>query len=222
MNAYIKLTFKKLISRPFFYASFVTTIDGKVWVDRPGYWPIGSKTDYETFTYLRAHADVIVDGRGTAMKFGKKTIDTLYGKTFNSLRNKLGKKQQIEYIILTSHHTPQLQKALENSYGYMPIIFRKGIKELIKYLKNKNYSYIFIDGGPHVFASFLKEHVVDELFITVAPKIFGNDKNKVITMVEGHLFPPKAILEWNLISFSSIENEIFLRYRNKRLTKSNV
>lgn len=208
---YSKITFSKREGRPFFYTSFVSTVDGKIWINKEGYWPIGSKTDYETFTYLRAHADTIIDGKNTALQFGKNTIDTICGSTFKVSRKKLGKINPLKYIVVTSHPDKQLEEVLKNPYNFKPEIFTKDSSELVQYLNQQDIENVFIDGGPTLLASFLNQGLLDEIFLTIAPKIYGND-GSAITMVEGQLFPPNKI-KLQLLSAEKIEDEVSLRYK---------
>lgn len=198
--------------RPFFYTSFVQTADGKAYVNKKNYWPIGSRVDYETFTDLRARADAIIDGKNTAIRFGKPTIDTLHSKSFKKLRESYDKTEQMEYIVLTKTPDETLKNALKNSYGFKPTIFREDIQSLVRYLQKKGSKHVFVDGGPHVIASFLREKLLGEMFLTIAPKIFGNQDNKAITMVEGILLDPHEI-NLKLVSMEKVENEAYLHYK---------
>ncbi len=209
---YQNLDLPKNSSRPFFYTSFAQTLDGKVYINKKGYWPIASKTDYDTFTYLRSFADVIIDGKNTAIRFAKYTIDTINSEEFKKLREKNGKTATPEYIVITKHPDENLTKVLENPYQYNTTIFQKEIPELVTYLKEKNAQYVFVDGGPHVIASMLREKLLDEFFITISPRIFGNQETMAITMVEGILLEPNEV-KLELISTEQLENELYLRYK---------
>src|SRR3990167_736651 len=90
-------------SRPFFYTNFVQTIDGKVAVDDPAYWPIGSKKDYEILTELRSYADCLIHGGNLARQFGEITLGSLNKKLFQQSRRVLGKSAKLPYYILTKH-----------------------------------------------------------------------------------------------------------------------
>ncbi len=209
---YQNLSLPKNPDRPFFYTSFAQTLDGKVYINKKGYWPIASKTDYETFTYLRSFADVIIDGKNTAIRFAKYTIDTIYSEPFKKLREINGKTRIPEYLILTKHPDNQLNDALQNSYGYSATIFQEDTTKLVEYLKQKNAKAVFVDGGPHVIASLLRAKLLDEFFITISPRIFGNTENLAITMVEGLLLEPNEI-KLKLVSNETVENELYLRYK---------
>ncbi|MBI2430852.1 MAG: RibD family protein [Candidatus Levybacteria bacterium] len=209
---YNNLRLKPISGRPFFYTSFVASADGKAYVRKKGYWPIGSKTDYDVFTHLRSYADAIIDGKNTAIRFAKYTIDTIHSEEFKKLRKTNGKAYLPEYIVLTKHPDETLNSVLQNPYQFHTTIFKEDVRSLVKYLQQKNRKTVFVDGGPHVIASFLKEKLLDEIFLTIAPRIFGNEQNLAITMVEGILLEPNEV-KLQLISMEQIENEVYLRYK---------
>jgi len=256
-------SFQKPDGRPFFFTSFVSTIDGKIIVKEKGYWPIGTKEDYNYFTYLRAHADAIVDAKNTAVMFGKYTIKTLHSEIFQEFRKELGKEGLPEYIVLKSNPDEALTEALENEHGFETKILtvenaelsseiekvsnvvrchpeaqpkdpvnnqvdldsshslrmtnkrkRVSVQNLVDYLNSREYKNVFIDGGPTLVAQLLQEEVLDEVHLTIAPKIFGSLPGKTLTMVEGMLFPPEEIPQFNLTSVDRIgDDEVVLRYQ---------
>ncbi len=215
---YQNLTLPQTSNRPFFYTSFAATVDGKVYINkslpagRQGYWPIGSRVDYNAFTKLRAQADAIIDGKNTAIRFGKPTIDTIHNDAFKRLRESFGKTKQMEYIILTKNPDEALTNALKNPYQFQPTIFKEDLRQLTTYLQNKDAKHVFVDGGPHVIASLLKEKLLDEIFLTISPRIFGSENNIAITMVEGILLDPNEV-SLQLVSTEQVENEVYLHYK---------
>jgi dihydrofolate reductase len=52
--------------------------------------------------------------------------------------------------------------------------------ELCSRFTNKGYRQMLVVGGPHVATSFLKEQLIDELWLTIEPKIFGMGTNFAI------------------------------------------
>jgi dihydrofolate reductase len=52
--------------------------------------------------------------------------------------------------------------------------------QLTKQFENEGYEYMFVVGGAHIATSFLKDQLVDELWLTIEPKIFGVGSNFVI------------------------------------------
>lgn len=231
---YTSLSFSKHTSRPHFYTSFVATLDGKIYVEKPGYWPIGSKTDYEVFTTLRAYADIIIDGKNTALRFARHTIDTMHSEHFLKLRKQFGKTEPINYAVISSHPDENLVHAVENTHGFKPFLLtskhadpllfhdyfvgeqvftdRTNIDELASFLHKEGYKNVFVDGGPTLLASFVEAQMLDELFLTIAPRIFGSEEGRTLTMVEGRLIDPK-LSRFHLEKVMQENSELFLHYK---------
>lgn len=186
---YPNLKFPKISGRPFFYTNFVQTLDGKVWVRKPGYWPIGSKVDYQVLTELRAYADCLIHGKNLAKEFGEITKKNLKKLSFRKIRERLGKTPNLPYII-GSHN----------------------LRQLVGDLHKKGYKHVLVEGGPTLLGSFLKKNLIDEIFLTISPKIYGTENEVTLNLVEGVLFPKKATKKLKLLSVKPIKNELFLRY----------
>lgn len=215
-SVYDKNIFDAVKKSPFFYSNFVMTIDGKIQVldsQSARYWPIGSKLDFDTLLWLRAHADVLIHGKNTALGFN--TLKTLGKKELTAKRKKLGKKNKLIYMVLSNHPDDKLLNGLKNPPPEVKSCILKGsdLKGLVRYFRKNKLHKILVEGGPTLMASFLKENLIDEMFVTIAPKIFGNSNNKTITMVENHLFAPDKVPQFKLLSAKNINNELYLRYR---------
>lgn len=233
---YPNLHFPTLSNRPYFYTNFVSTVDGKIQVitNPKAYWPIGSELDYKTFLELRCYSDAIIQGRNTALR--QKTVESLAKNEYKTLRKKLGKKKDILYIVITNNPDRLLANHLNNTHTIRPLIVtsekasvakeinavaevirlgKEGValKQLSSYLFKSNFKTIHVEAGPSLVTQFLKLNLIDELFLTLAPKIIGNEKSKALTMSEGYLFPPQEIKKLQLISVKQIASEIFLRYK---------
>lgn len=235
---YKNLTFLKQSLRPHFYSNFVTTVDGKVVVtsDPSAYQPLGSKLDRDTMIELRAHADALVHGATTAESHP--TVESLNKADFFTARRKLKKDPHLPYFVLSGRPSINLQSVFA-SHKDVPVflittasamvppeldavarVIRFGqdtvdLPKFAHFLHTQGYKKVLVEGGPHVLGSFLADKLLDELFVTIAPKIFGNDNHQTLTMVEGHLFSPKEIKNLQLISSIQKGDELFLRYRIK-------
>ncbi len=215
------------------YTSFVSSIDGKVFVKQPGFWPIGSREDYRRFTELRARADIIIDGKNTALAFGDRTIETIHSAPFRQLRKDLRKEKEIVYAVLTQHPSEDLAEKFKNPYGFKPLLITSAssavtdslqtssevarvdpydLINIVQELVQKGLKKIFIDGGPQLITSLIKANLLDEIFLTIAPKVFGNKQGITMTMAEGELLTPESIRKWHLQSVERVEDEVFLHY----------
>lgn len=205
---YPNLKFPKTsLKRPYFYTNFVSTIDGKIAVKEEGYWPIGSKTDYQVLAELRAYADCLIHGRNLARQFGEVTLKSINKNTFRKMRRALGKNPNLPYYIITKH-PKSLPLHLEGAAS----IFSGDLPKLVSNLQELGFKHVLAEGGPTLLGSFLKENLIDEVFLTIAPKIYGSKPNSTKTLVEGILLPPNKF-NLKLISVKRIKDELFLRYR---------
>lgn len=159
-------------------------------MNRPGYWPIGSRIDYKMLIELRAYADVLIHGKNLFNEFGIITQKSLNKPSFKKMRRKLGKNPVLPYIVATHN-----------------------LQELKRSLHKKGYQYVLVEGGPTLLGSFLRESLIDEIFLTIAPKIYGTENLTTKNLVEGILFPPYKIKKLKLLSVKQIGNELFLRYK---------
>src|SRR3989344_3633283 len=143
LSYYKTLSFKSPKETPYVYTCFVSTIDGKIFVDEKGFWPIGSSTDYDVFTILRAHADIIIDGKNTALRFGKYMLDTIHSEKFLTLRKELGKKDPVEYAVISRHPDETLFHALENKYNFRPVLLTSDKTDSLLFQDNFRTERIF-------------------------------------------------------------------------------
>lgn len=207
---YPNLKFPKRTGRPFFYTNFVSTVDGKVQVlqNTPDYWPIGSRTDHQVLMELRAYADCLIHGKNLALEFGNITLNNLNKPSFKKMRTQLGKSPDLPYYVVTNH-----PKSLSELKDRKVHITSSNIKLLSKQLHQQSYKNVLVEGGPTLLGSFLEQKLLDEIFLTIAPKIFGNTNNKTLTLVEGHLFPKNSIKNLHLLSVKRLGSEIYLHYK---------
>lgn len=235
---YEGITFPTLPNRPFFYTNFVETVDGKIQVlqNTQKYWPIGSKLDHDTLIELRTYADALVHGKNTA--YGHRTLDSLGREEFREQRKRLGKSEYLPYIVVSGHPDESLIPNLTATDQQKPMLItieetnvfptlekivdverigknKVDIAGLSSLLASKGYKHVLVEGGAHLLGEFLKNKLIDEMFVTIAPKIFGNGKSLTLTMVEGFLLEPNEVPQLDILSVKQVENELYLRYKVK-------
>lgn len=72
---------------------------------------------------------------------------------------------------------------------------------------------ILTEGGPTLFGQFLREHAIDELFLTIAPRIAGRAPDQTRTsLVEHSAFSPEEAPEARLLSTKAADDLLLLRY----------
>jgi len=80
-----------------------------------------------------------------------------------------------QLIIMTGH--PDKYKS-EDVPGQV-VFTNESPVELTARFKNNGHKQMLVIGGPHVATSFLKEQLIDELWLSLEPKIFGTGGNFV-------------------------------------------
>jgi riboflavin biosynthesis pyrimidine reductase len=79
--------------------------------------------------------------------------------------------------------------------------------ELLASLRNEGVRAVMCEGGPRLHASLQADGLVDELFLTVAPKLSGGEAPRIL---EG---PLPAIVDLELAWLLEEDGELFARYR---------
>ena len=75
---------------------------------------------------------------------------------------------------------------------------------------------ILTEGGPTLIGHFLRERLLDELFLTIAPRIIGRDQAaRRVGLVEGAAFSPGDARESRLMSVKAAGDYLFLRFASR-------
>ena len=157
---------------------FVTTLDGKVTKgDNPFVKSWSSRSDQEYFRNIWSSSSLIVMGSKTFI------LDPIKPSPARLL------------IVITSrpHEFSQF-----NVPGQIEFTDEKPT-EIVSRLEKKGIGQMLIVGGPHLAASFLREKLIDELWLTIEPKIFGEGND----LVSGE----KLDISLKLISCEKVNDE---------------
>jgi dihydrofolate reductase len=137
---------------------FVSTLDGKVtkWGD-PHVRDWSSKEDQEYYKKILGEASLII--------MGSNTFNADY---FSPSPHRL-------LLVMTKHILKYKKSEVAGQIEFTD----KLPAELTEKFRKKNYEVMMVVGGPHVATSFLKDGLIDELWLTIEPKIFGVGGNFV-------------------------------------------
>jgi dihydrofolate reductase len=137
---------------------FVATLDGKVtkWGD-PNVKSWSSRSDQIYFKNVWNYSKLIVMGSST---FSADPI-----------------KPSFDHLLVVMTSKPEKYKKFEIP---QMVEFRNASPaELISEYDKAGYELMLVVGGPKIAASFLKEGLVNELWLTIEPRIFGAGDNLV-------------------------------------------
>ncbi len=206
--------------------------------DQPKTQNIGSKTDRRLMDELRIQADLILHGAGTVradhgffltnriartrLERGKPAYPrfaTLSRSGRIPLQNRIFSmpQDQARPIVFIPQNTAKLSDSrlekLNNRSELVGLPSREGdwldLKKVIGSLADSGYYRILAEGGPILTWHLFQNNLVDRLFLTLSPKLFGGFDQKSIS--HGHVFD--QIKKGRLISARSVADEIFLSYQ---------
>lgn len=211
--------------RPLVAMNFVATLDGRATIEgRSG--PIGSDADTAMLLGLRTRFDAVMIGAGTmrAERYGPLAAR----QETRERRERAGLSPQ-PLMVLVSGRLDLPWEAPLFSEGGEVLIFSSSeteppetesrievvrhpgavnLTEAMAYLRReRGIRALLSEGGPHLHAQMQADRLVDDLFLTLAPKLSGGEAPRII---EGSL-PGVAGLE--LAWLLEEDGELFARYR---------
>jgi riboflavin biosynthesis pyrimidine reductase len=226
---------------PRFFANFVASADGVVALPSGGnsgqVISQDSKSDRFVMGLLRASADAVIVGAGTFRKSSTHLWrpDVIYppaAALYAELRTSLGLAPQPRLVLVSESGAldttaPALADAwvatsaagaetlrprLPSGARLLHFDFANGgLSALVTLLHAEGHARLLTEGGPNLFAQLVRERLVDELFLTSAPTLFGrfaSDQRKAL--LEGFDVSGTSL---ELLSLRRHASHLFLRYR---------
>jgi riboflavin-specific deaminase-like protein len=224
-------------SRPFVLVNMAMTADGKIATANRKVPTFSSARDQEHLYELRATADAVMAGARTIdlndIKLGPggkrfQTERVSHGLSEYNLRvivsgsGSINPKATIfkhrfsPIIILTTERPPnavlkRLRSVAEEVFisGETDIDFNLALEHLRRKWKVKR---LLCEGGGELNAPLFQGALVDELHLTICPKIFGGQYAPTIADGNGlqHLIDARQYKVWNV---TRVEDELFLVFR---------
>jgi riboflavin biosynthesis pyrimidine reductase len=207
--------------RPFVCINMVATIDGKtVTGGRDDHvQDLGSDTDHATMRQIEGACDAVLVGAGSmratrGMWFPEgvlRVVATASGSVPPDRRFFTDDRERA-FVATTSRGAANVPPGLKAIVcGWDSIDWRRLLKEL---KESHGVQKLLLEGGSEINASVLSEDLVDELFLTLAPKVkLGRD---VPTYAGGDPLSRERMLGFHIVSTQIVGNEIFVRYRRDR------
>ena len=190
---------------------------------------------------LRAFAEVVLIGAGTYRAEGRHrwTPDRAHPPAaagYAKLRRELGRPEELPLAVVTA--SGEVDPGLPALAGGMLLTTRAGEARLrgrtpagvrvevagegdrvapadaLAVLRRAGYRSILTEGGPHLFGEMVRDGLVDQLFLTLAPVIAGRERNGPATsLAEGVALLPGIDRRAELLGVRRGGPLLFLRYR---------
>ncbi len=211
-------------SRPHVLINMISSLDGKAAVGGKAS-PLGTEIDRQAMRNLRSKADAVMIGAGT-LRAEKLAL---------GLNEPARASQPLAVILTESGDVPLARNLILGEGQGLVVLAPEGVSvpsarkrggrvlsvraggaagfllgEALRMLKSKHaVDVLLVEGGPTLNHSLLAGNLVDELFLTLAPKLLGGTAQEAFTILAGS---PLAAGETHLISAYLAADELFLRY----------
>ncbi len=222
--------------RPYVLVNMVMTADGKTVIGGSGTtWLIGSDTDHALLERINNRVDAVMVGAGIVREDNPSYPVPAPEQRME--RTAHGVRPEPWWIIVTSRAqfsgTPRLLQQNPNRVALCTtrLVPPERLEELQKQVRVIIAGEETVDplamlralrqelgirslcclGGATLNGTLFDSGCVDELFLTLAPKIKGS--SKATTIVEGKGFPPSRLVPLDLLSLYREQSELYLRYR---------
>lgn len=215
-------------SQPYVTAKCAQTLDGRIaCFNGESKWITSEKTR-QLSRRMRKEFDAILIGSNTMIKDDpclQQTKGVLKVVVDSTL--KLSEKAQLfsvsdpkEILIATTDECPLSKKEAFEDKGVEVVVLptknkRVNLKSLLSYLGKREVARLLIEGGGTVIGSALKDKLVDEMHIFMAPKIIGDAR--AIPAIQG--LSPKnmdQVLELSDWQTEVIGKDLFIKAKVKK------
>jgi riboflavin-specific deaminase-like protein len=213
--------------RPLVAMNFVATVDGRATIEgRSG--PIGSDSDTAMLAGLRTRFDAVMIGAGTMRveQYGRLVAkqETRERREHAGLAPEplmvlISGRLDLpwdaplfteggEVLIFTASETepPETASAVEVVRHEGAVNFTEAMRHL---RQERGVRALLSEGGPHVHEQMQADGLVDDLFLTISPKLSGGE---ALRIVEG---PLPEIVDLGLAWLLEEDGELFARYRRR-------
>lgn len=214
--------------RPLVAVNFAATVDGRASIGGVS-GPIGSAADTEMLARLRTRFDAVMIGAGTmrAERYGRVVAD----QEQRERRERIGLPHDPLMVIVSGRLDLPWDAPLFTAGGGRVLIFTASeaeppetatslrvvrhegavnIAEALRHLRQeRGIRALICEGGPHLHDQLQDEGGVDDLFLTVAPKLAGGEAPRIL---EGSLH---GVVELELAWLLEQDGELFARYRRR-------
>lgn len=221
----------KEIEKPYIILSAAMTIDGKI-ASIAGDSELSDEEDWKEVHKLRTQVDAIMVGKGTILKDDPKLHIKFYehngyyrivvdsNLTIPIKSKVISFKPKIYHTIICTTENVSISKIKEYKEHKVKIIQSgKGkqvdLRKLMPRLKGFGINTILLEGGGNLNWGFIRNDLIDEIRLTVAPWIVGG--KEAISLVEGIGFNTMSEAKrFDLVEMRNRNNYVILRYKRKQ------
>jgi riboflavin-specific deaminase-like protein len=211
--------------RPFVYVNVIETLDGHVAIDGSSH-PLGGEADLQNLLDLRSISDAVLIGTGTLRAEG---YARLVRRDERRARRRAAGLADDPVAVLISRRFDIPWEAGLFQAPEQPVLVYTAVAgpvpevpapvevvalpdasptAVLADLRGRGVRALLCESGPTLTRALVADRLVDELFLTLAPALTGDDSEP--SMIAGGRLPETVRLE--LVSVRQAGSELLLRY----------
>jgi 2,5-diamino-6-(ribosylamino)-4(3H)-pyrimidinone 5'-phosphate reductase len=223
--------------RPHVSVNMAMSVDGRISTRRREHITLGTAHDRLLMDRLRSANDAVVVGAGTVRHDGfpilvrddatrearvargraPHPVNVVLSRSLDLPTNRpLFKRSDTEKIVVTTRRATAARIRRISRVAEVVVLPRQTLSPtaVLDLLWDRGMKKVLLEGGGEVHFAFARERVVDELYITVTPRLIGG--TEAPSILDGRGFLKDEHVRLTLVSCRRIDDELFLRYRVKR------
>ena len=222
------------MNRPFVYVNMAMTVDGKITSTKREEPQFTSRLDRKTMDKLRAQADAVLVGAGT-LRADDPPLQ-VRDEEMKQLRASLGKPAHLTTVLVTASAgiDPDAKFFTASGEGTRIVatveeapadkverlrtraeVWTLGrgavdLPALCRRLADRGVERLLVEGGGELNWGFVRDDLVDEIYVTIAPALLGG--KAAPTLLEGDGFSMSDRRRLRLVEVDRIGDELFTRW----------
>jgi riboflavin-specific deaminase-like protein len=203
----------------FVFANLAISVDGKIATVRRGHLPIASAYDRRLMQVLRRRCDAVLTGAGTLRAYRKanlargarpQPINVVMSRTLAGVSPSWPFfRTEVRRVLLVAPSTRSARIApFEKT---CTVVRAAGGRQALAALSKLGVRRLLVEGGGDVMWGFVRDNLIDEYHVTLAPRLFGG--RQAPTLVDGKGLGPQDVVNLKLVRARRRGDELFLVYR---------
>ncbi|MGC8784056.1 MAG: RibD family protein [Armatimonadota bacterium] len=209
--------------RPYVFLNMVSTLDGKITLGEVGdtAMGLGSSMDKELMKRLQHNAQAVLIGAST-LRAGHITYPPSLWRAVATASGNVPTDSRFfaeapgKAVVFTTERMPDEQRHALQEVAHVVVCGsdRVNLSLALAFLRHQlGVERLLCEGGGELNFEMFAAGLIDEWFLTLAPKVKGG--RHIPTTVEGVGLPRERVVQMQLLSVYEHEGELYLRYRRQ-------